>query len=150
MGCLVSKQSGAFPVSDDASLWASDTNIVAVENVPVTMIFQNLVTPHKEAKHVALSTKGSVIVSDQRLVGHVVEQSWRRSISRRQLHVPFAYPCPSMNIISNPNKQTLCIKMDLSRMHEGYEGTMELFYQTPHAQDILKRVKEGFMKYQEN
>ena len=135
MGCAHS--TSTFP-AEGRTLIAKDSNVMMEEDICVIMTFRDLRTPNKRSNYLYSVTKGSLAISEQRIVGYVRENRGGRI--QRQVNINFQDISAMSGVnVSLNEKGFLCIQSDLSLVHPegGYSGTMKLVYQTAQANSFF-------------
>jgi hypothetical protein len=137
MGCRHSK----FP-PEGHDLIKTDTNVTIEEDIRTTVTYRNLQTPQKRAKYLYCVTRGSLGISDQRIMGYIGHNHCGRI--ERQVHVPFGTRQENLDgggiYFSITEQGYLCVHADLSQVHHvtgQIKGTMDLVYQTSQASTII-------------
>ena len=129
MGCAPSK----LP-PEGHQLLAHDTHVTIKEPVWVRLTFRHLRTPHKRANYLFLRTKGSLAISNQRILGYIRN---KRGRMERQVNVALDDTATSTRSIQFAvnEKGQFVVHADLAVTQPGgrYAGTMELVYCLPES-----------------
>mmetsp|Transcript_11521 Transcript_11521/g.31906 ORF Transcript_11521/g.31906 Transcript_11521/m.31906 type:complete len:144 (+) Transcript_11521:21-452(+) len=133
MGCGHSK----FPPEGEAAM-AADTHVFSESDIDVRLVFRNLRTPSRRSNYRATWSKGSLAISDQRILGYVQQ----RGKPKRQVNVPFENSRPAGIQFSVTDQGHFQVSSDLAIVHPSgeYSGTMELVYKTVNASEFLRRI----------
>lgn len=124
-------------IPDDVKSRLKEENLIFMEEgVPVTVLLRNFRAPGRYSSHSITRGKGSLAISDERIVGYG---------GRRQcvIDVPFGHQKIAALGLSTKREKVLCISFEASEFDPQQSGDVELRFhlaKTPEAMSILQRL----------